>query len=438
MALVRGIDWEGDRHVARRLCQLAGTAVRLWLAGDSLVSSAYSETSATNTALAYGIARQWKLSRWGGYVLPSGGQSGDQYNALSTFVAPTNGALTFWNWFSSSRQLTPADLGNDLIPCPFAYVDFSGDAANDSSMIRHWLDSANVAARYFGGSAAWLADGDWIARLIYLRSPIGATVQQQAMRPFETDIETQGAVNTSGALGITHSDMAMPTADGTNTSPGMRVRTTNTGTNETGTSFVPVATRLYRSAEDGFELFPAGIGGATPQQHAAANAAAGGHYTDAALQQTIACTKSTDYWLMAGANGGLNPNKAAYKGHMEAFRARYMSSAIAAGIAAPHVLLTQPFSISTLSDADSQIMFEANAEIAEEQPRTLALNMLRICGDTSGLLVNEGGNFVHPTREGSDAFALAVWNALWEIATGSDAPVGGFQRKRLLKMGVIS
>ena len=403
---VRGIDWYGSPAVARRIVAFDGGYPRIYGVGDSLCSSAYSATDATNTAIQYGIVNTWRPKRINGWNMLSLSQ-GDAY--------------AYYSFYSTGVNYTPGDalpdaLGTNLIPIPCAYTEFASNLGDGGTASRHYIESTVVSPRY-------LADLNWerrnapmTARIVYLRHATAANMLFVGARP-DPNAQSTANVDMAGASGIAYSDLAINGDGSTDTQPGAQTRY-RTGIDETGTNLIHVMSRVFYPSNNGFEYLAGGIGGKTAAEHAGTTL-----YSDAALAELVAATESNVFMICVGANAGLGGSRATYKASVTAIIERYRSAAATAGIASPQFLLWAPWYNDQNTDADIDTMNDVLFEIAASRTDTLAINVARQLGDTTAIRIDD----IHMSRAGSDDAAEAMWDLLESSAASGG---GGYRGGR--------
>ena len=421
---VRGRDWGGDPQVAAGIILGAGGWPKMFCGIDSLFSDSYYPSDNGNTSLVRGILNTWDVPVKGLTILCAG-QSGTNWGHLHTEAAPTNATLNRiapGYSIAGGQPMEPTGLATGLFPCYVNLYTFTGNVADDSSMLRDWIVSTTAATNYARGN--WFAGKAMTATLIAYNFAGGATVQFQALRPFETDIENQVAVDTSDGVGFTSTTLALP-LDGTDTDPGSRVRSTNDGADESTKFFIAVATRLRLAEGDGIEVVGAGISGTS----AAFHTEAAGNYTNAQLQALFAELDIDTVVCCSGMNSGLNPDKATYKAAIQNFRDRCINALLANGVARPRFLMLSPYANESGTASDAVEMGEAVVEMAAENPHTLGLNLYSICGEDTG---DYRVDTVHPNHAGSDFFMSKVAQMLRHIAgLASGGDRGGSESLRI-------
>lgn len=390
----RGSNFAGNPAVARRIVSFEDAYPRIFAVGDSLLSTSYSSTDASNTALSWGIMKSWMPKRWSGVGMSplSQGDAGLWYTFNGAASNHTPGTDSF-------------GLGGDVVPIPCTYEAFGSNLANGTLKTRHYIESTVVSPRYLGDVGWEQRNTAMLVRFIYLRHAAGANMTLQGVRPDGSAEVATGNVDMSGATGIAYSDLTLP--DGaTDTQPGLRV-VARTGIDETGTNLIHVATLVTRADRAGLEYVPGGIGGKTAAEHAGSTL-----YTQTALNEFVTATGSNVFMICVGANSGLGGSKATYKSNVRTIVEKYRAAAAFAGVVSPQFLLFQPWYNNQNTDADIDTMFEAQAEIANERNDTLAINLAAICGDVDALLIDN----IHTSREGSEFAAGMLWRALSGVA----------------------
>lgn len=412
--ITKGVDWQGACGVARRITGVLAGGCRMWGVGDSLLSSAYSSTDATNTSLNYGIVNNFDVD-WSGFVCTVLSQ-GDAWSHNASFGSGTN----YDPRPGAAAKVLPDSLATDLIPIPAAYVEWGSNVADSTFLFQYYFTAANMAARYVGGD--WSAQAvDARVRLAYLQHAAGGTCNARGVRPYPSGNEDVHDLETDGATLLTYDDFELAT-DGTDTQPGV-LAYTKTGYDENTKNLILVAARIYLPSLEGFEFLPGGIGGASCADHAGTTI-----YSDASLAALITATESNAFMICLGANAGLGGSKAIYKANFTAVIDRYRAAALAAGQTSPIFVVFAPWYNLQVSDADIDTMTEALFEIADSRTDTLALNLARQLGDMdgAGLLIDN----IHTSREGSDAAAAALWRLIDHVSDHCIARIRALATKR--------
>jgi hypothetical protein len=400
-AAVRGREWGGDLQVALRMVRGVWNA---WCGIDSLFTDSYYPADNGNTSLIYGILNEWDVP-FASYAILCAGQSGTNWGHLHTEAAPTNATLNRiapGYSIAGGQPMEPTGLATGLFPCYVNLYEFTGNVADDASMLRDWILSASAATNFRRGD--WTLGKAMTVTLITYNFADGATVQFQALRPFETDIENQAAVDTSDGVGFASTTLAL-TLDGTDTNVGSRVRATNDAANESGTFLAAVATHFKVVGAQGAGLIAAGVSGTSLQFHTTA----AGNYTDAQLQALFAELGIDTVICCPGMNGGLNPDKATFKAHYQDYRDRCVNAMLANGVAFPKFIALSPYANESGTAADAVEMGEVAVEIAQENPYTFGVNLYLMGGeDTSDYRVD----IVHTNHAGSNFMMRQVWGVM--------------------------